>query len=318
MFNCMVYVRRLVPGTIQNTCCLQRTKRATTRPYTIKMEQLPTLPDIERVSPRVIRILGANPSKFTLQGTNTYLIGQGPKRFLLDTGEGKPQWLDSVKKALKDENASISDVILTHWHPDHVGGVPDARSLCPEAKVWKNNLYAMKDYINYNDGHIFRTEGATIKAFHSPGHTVDHMAFILQEEDAMFTGDNVLGHGTAVFEDLATYIDSLERMQHQFDGRAYPGHGQVIGDGKAKIREYISHRRQREVEVLEVLKASAPGGEEGWTSMEIVKLVYKAYPEHLWTPAEGGVKQVLGKLEGEGKVKQADGERWSLGAKAAL
>ena len=50
------------------------------------------------------------------------------------------------------------------------------------------------------------------------------MAFVLEEESAMFTGDNVLGHGTAVFEELAVYLDSLSRMREQFRGRAYPGH----------------------------------------------------------------------------------------------
>ena len=87
-----------------------------------------------------------------------------------------------------------------------------------------------------------------------PGHTVDHIAFILEEEDAMFTGDNVLGHGTAVFEDLAIYLNSLNQMRDQFNGRAYPGHGEFIADGKQRIVEYIEHRKQREEEVLQALK----------------------------------------------------------------
>lgn len=288
----------------------------------MKMDQLPKLPEVERLSPRVIRILGHNPSKFTLQGTNTYLIGTGPKRLLLDTGEGKDAWLASLKSTLQDEKASISDVILTHWHPDHVGGVAQVLGLGSDAdvKVWKNQLHPMRkgEWTNYDDGHVFDTEGARMRAFHSPGHTLDHMAFILEEEGAMFTGDNVLGHGTAVFEDLAVYIDSLERMKEEFAGRAYSAHGAVIEDGKAKIMEYIAHRKQREVEVLEVLRGTPPGGEEGWMSGEVVEVVYKNYPEHLWAPAEGGVKQVLRKLEGERKVKQVDGGRWTLGEKAAL
>lgn len=63
-----------------------------------------------------------------------------------------------------------------------------------------------------------------MRAFHCPGHTADHMVFVLEEESAMFTGDNVLGHGTAVFENLTVYLDSLSRMREQFRGRAYPGH----------------------------------------------------------------------------------------------
>ena len=294
----------------------QRTHRLHRNTFTMAT-QLPHLPDIERLSPRVIRILGGNPSKFTLQGTNTYLVGKGPKRILIDTGIGNRIWPPSLQKALADENATIDRVILTHWHPDHVGGVKDVLTHAPEAKVYKNRPEAGQEAIT--DGQVFETEGATLKAFHCPGHAVDHMALVLADEDAMFTGDNVLGHGTAVFEDLAVYMDSLERMQHQFSGRGYPGHGAVIEDGKAKVREYISHRKEREEQILGTMKGqkSVEDG-EGWSSMGIVKVVYAQYPEHLHSPAEGGVVQVLKKLDGEGRVRQVGDGRWVLSERSAL
>ncbi|KAK3702837.1 hypothetical protein LTR37_014821 [Vermiconidia calcicola] len=282
-------------------------------------EQLPDLPSIARLSPRVVRILGGNPSKFTLQGTNTYLIGQGHKRLLLDTGQGEPVWAEALKKTLADEKCAIDKIVLTHWHPDHVGGVKDALKLpeCSDSKVFKNQPTA--DQEAYADGEKFATEGATLRAFHCPGHTTDHMAFVLEEEDAMFTGDNVLGHGTAVFEDLAAYMDSLDRMKEQFSGRAYPGHGAVIEDGKAKIREYISHRKQREDQIIAVMKDEAPKEDgQGWKSMSMVKIIYKDYPEHLHGPAEGSVLHVLKKMDGDGRVKKNDDGTWSLTKKAAL
>lgn len=299
-------------------------------------EQLPDLPALTRLSPRVLRILGGNPGKFTLQGTNTYLIGQGPSRLLLDTGEGKPIWSETLRKALDEEGASIDKIILTHWHPDHVGGVKDALALpgCENAKVYKNQpqakqeAFADGEVISYipppgqgdiETEQVFRTDGATLRAFHCPGHTVDHMAFVLEEEGAMFTGDNVLGHGTAVFEDLAAYMDSLERMQKEFTGRAYPGHGEVIDDGRAKIREYISHRKEREEQVLAVLREPRPEGDgEGWKSMSMVKVIYKEYPEHLHGPAEGSVLQVLKKMEGDGRVRKNGDGTWSLTKKSSL
>lgn len=148
------------------------------------------------------------------------------------------------------------------------------------------------------DGRVFQTEGASLRAFHCPGHTSDHMALVLDEENAMFTGDNVLGHGTAVFEDLPTYLSSLDRMQRQFDGRAYPGHGAVIEDGGGKIVEYIRHRQQREDEVMQVLKSGTTtmpttttgaavgspdcdGAPAVWTSTEIVKVIYKAVTNYV-------------------------------------
>jgi endoribonuclease LACTB2 len=153
------------------------------------------------------------------------------------------------------------------------------------------------------------------------------MSLILEDEDAMFTGDNVLGHGTAVFENLSQYLDSLEVMRGVFKGRAYPGHGPVIDDGPSKILEYIRHRQQREDQVMQVLKSSksTPGIEvkgnepDDWTSMEIVKIIYKDVPENLHLPANGGVVQVLQKLEVEEKVVQnSKTERWRLKNRAAL
>lgn len=130
----------------------------------------------------------------------------------------------------------------------------------------------------------------------------------------MFTGDNVLGQGTAVFEDLATYLDSLGRMKQIFKGRAYPGHGPVIDDGPAKVQEYISHRRQREQQVVQTLRTENPqanSGGDAWAPMELVKVIYRDVPETLHLPASGGVVQILQKLEKEGKVSHEDG-RWRL------
>ena len=225
-----------------------------------------------------------------------------------------PEWRESLKSVLEKEKIAIDTAILTHWHPDHIQGVHDLLDCSPNAKVYKNN--PDHDWLDITDGQKFETEGATLRAFLCPGHTKDHMAFILEDEDAMFTGDNVLGQGTAVFEDLAAYMKSLDSMSKQFRGRAYPAHGPVIEDGRAKILEYIEHRKQREQQVLDVLAEDKEGG---WTSMDIVKVIYKDYPENLWEPAEYGVLQILHKLQDEGKVAydKAKGT-WSLSGKSNL
>lgn len=337
------------------------------------IESLPPLDPITRLSPRVIRILGGNPSKFTLQGTNTHLVGTGSERILIDTAEGLSVWRERLERVLKEEGdgkVKITKVLLTHWHHDHVGGVDDVRDLIGdgengegEVEVWKGTGSCLgeeeeseseSDSFEKEDNdekkkkkktkihkikpnQTFSVPGAHLTAIYTPGHTSDHMSFFLREEDALFAGDNVLGHGTAVFEDLKEYMESLERMQKVLlgstgsteggrgGGRVYPSHGEVVEDGLGKIGEYIAHRRQREMEALEVLgrKEGGPGGDGWWGSMEMVKVVYAAYPEEYWGPAEGSLKQVLKKLERDGKVRQGkgrDGEdgKWALIEKSAL
>ena len=279
-------------------------------------QQLPALPETQRLSPRVVRILGSNPGKFTLQGTNTYLVGAGPSRILIDTGEGRPQWLAALKAALAREQCSISAAIITHWHHDHVGGIAQLLELAPATPVYKNRPQGAGQR-DIADGQTFEADGVRLTAVHTPGHTQDHVVLHLAEEDALFTGDNVLGHGTAVFEDLATYMASLRRMHGLFSGRAYPGHGELIEDGPAKVDEYMRHRQLREEQVVQVLRSDSR--EEGWTPMELVKVIYRDVPENLHPAAAAGVYQILKKLEGEGKVVDVgeDGLRWRLAVERA-
>ncbi|CCC09478.1 unnamed protein product [Sordaria macrospora k-hell] len=104
-------------------------------------------------------------------------------------------------------------------------------------------------------------------------------------------------------------------------GRGYPGHGLVVEDGPAKIGEYIRHRQQREDQVIETLRAFTAKEDhgEGWTPMELVKVIYQGVPEGLHIPAAGGVIQILNKLRKEGKVTAVDGgDRWRLIDRSAL
>ncbi|TAQ84607.1 hypothetical protein B7494_g7070 [Chlorociboria aeruginascens] len=288
--------------------------------------QLVPLQEVERLSANVIRVLGGNPGKFTLQGTNTYIVGTGHHRILIDTGEGRPSWIAALRETLQIENATISKAVITHWHHDHQGGIRDLLALFPGVSIYKNR--PSDGQLGIDDEQVFTVDpGASLRAVFSPGHTQDHMALILQEEDSMFTGDNVLGHGTAVFEDLATYLSSLAKMKNSFTGRAYPGHGPVIEDGPSRILEYIKHRQLREDQVIQVLKSSkasprvpiASEDLEDWSSMEIVKVIYKDVPEDLHIPANGGIVQILSKLQKEEKViKNSTTDRWRFKDRATL
>ncbi|KAI8600151.1 beta-lactamase-like protein [Dissophora ornata] len=304
------------------------------------MESLERLPNIVRLSERVVRVLGLNPSKFTLQGTNTYLIGKGPRKLLLDTGEGVPEYIPLLQSALDKDlaGATITQVVCSHWHHDHVGGIQDVIQF-----LASRNIHLHNNNNNNDDAPTTTTlsetrntrvdEDTTLVTLHTPGHTSDHCSFYLKEENTLFTADCVLGQGTAVFEDLSSYIKSLEKQLAIVGGgggggvasfKIYPGHGPVIEDGPNKIREYIKHRLDREKQILGVLSltttpitsgtlesgsnnnnndTNAPtvGGK---TAMQIVSVIYEAYPASLHRAAEHQVLLHLKKLEQDGKVKR--------------
>lgn len=251
-------------------------------------------------------------------------MGTGPKRILIDTAEGRDSWSSALEEVLIQEDATVDQALISHWHHDHVGGISQLKKCCPEVRIYKNKPDTGQ--LSIEDGQIFKVKGATLRSVYCPGHTEDHMAMVLEEEDAMFTGDNVLGHGTAVFENLAKYLVSLEKMRFEFTGRAYPGHGQLIQDGGSKILEYIRHRQQREEQVIHVLSSTKPpviigaGSDESdlWESMEIVKIIYKDVPESLHIPANGGVVQILHKLAEDGRVVQASGGYWKIKSRPVL
>lgn len=256
-----------------------------------------------------------------MQGTNTYLIGTGKRRILVDTAEGMPAYVPLLEKVLADTDAEIEMILITHWHQDHTQGIPDVLSVCAAHQQYKPPVYKFapqeQSYLPIEDGNKFSVEGATLVAVHTPGHTSDHVAFWLEEEDAFFSGDNVLGQGTTVFEDLSAYMTSLKQMSSliaEGKGKIYPAHGPVIEQGQAKIEEYISHRTQREDQIVGILSAQKDHGME---PIEIVKILYKGYPESLYFAAEHGVRLHLEKLVNENRVQDND-DMFSLTDKSVL
>jgi glyoxylase-like metal-dependent hydrolase (beta-lactamase superfamily II) len=288
--------------------------------------RLETLPDVEILSLNVIRILGKNPGRMTLQGTNTYLIGQGPSRILIDTGDGNTKYLTILRQVCKlHQVEEITDVLLTHSHFDHMGGILGIKELFPNVKIWKhfpkgargdkfltisNQESLLLDLHNLRDGAEFRTFGAKLRAEYTPGHIDDHMCFWMEEEKQrqsnenskrliLFSGDCVLGSGSCVFDNLNDLMLSFEKLRQKKPHLIYPGHGPVVHDTVKKIEEYMTHRLEREHEILKVLDSNT---KKKWSSQEIVSRIYQDLPFMLRFAAKKNVEIHLEKLSLEERV----------------
>lgn len=288
---------------------------------------LTTLKAVERHSTRVVRALAQNPGAFTLQGTNTYVVGDGAHRWLVDAGDAPTAnlYIDNLREAMECAGAKrLAGVILTHHHHDHVGGVNAVKQeFGDDVPVYKMPHAAdTTSAIALKDGDVLgadgvlrrggcavlegappRATGATLRVLHTPGHTADHVSLILEEEQAVFTGDCVLGESTPVFEDLTAYMASLRALLEIFEASnavLYPSHGRVVQDGAEHVRLYIDHRERREEDILEKLD-QAGGRATPWT---LVGLIYKNLALPVRIGAVGVVLQHVEKLEREGKVRR--------------
>jgi glyoxylase-like metal-dependent hydrolase (beta-lactamase superfamily II)/8-oxo-dGTP pyrophosphatase MutT (NUDIX family) len=241
----------------------------------------------------IVRVLAPNAGPFTLEGTNTWIVGRDPS-VVIDPG---PDDRGHIEAVLADA-APIGAILLTHHHPDHA---PGAMGL---AKAAGAPVFAYRPSVRQRPlahGQVIEVGPARLLVSHTPGHTPDHVAFFLPGEGALFTGDAVLGRGTSVIDppegDMTVYLRSLREMRELAPRRIYPGHGPVVFDAMAKLDEYVAHRAQREKQILTALA-------EGKRSpAEMVPGMYgDEVPQSMFDIAARSVLAHLIKLEREGRV----------------
>ena len=265
----------------------------------------PDFPRTATPTDLVGRVLGLNPGMMTGPGTNTYLVGRRDP-ILIDTGAGEPGYVPLLERYLGERGwARPARVIVTHRHRDHLGGVAQLRARFPGLGVAKmiHRDSELPDPIDdLRDGQTVNGDGVTLVPVYTPGHASDHLCYHLVEENAVFTGDVVLGGSTTVIPsgdgDLADYMASLRRLQALGVTRIYPAHGPVIEDAQGRIAEYIEHRMLRERQILDAL------GDGLDTIPAIVKRVYADVSEKLHPVAAQSVDSHLRKLAREGRVRE--------------
>lgn len=272
-----------------------------------------SMPDSARWSDRVSVVLGQNPGPFTGPGTNTYVVGTGARRVLLDAGQGIESYDGVLESALVEhcDGASLAEMVLTHAHPDHIGGAPRVLSRFGDMPIRKMPL-AERDLglaiSPLGDGDVVEMEGATLEAIWTPGHAGDHLCFFLREDRTLFTGDMVLGAGTTVIPpdgDLEDYLASLRRLLEVDAERIFPAHGPAITEPRRKIEEYLAHRALRDEQILAGLRGGLA------TIESLVASIYADVPEFLHRAAAVSVSAHLRRFAKLERVR-CEGDRWFL------
>jgi glyoxylase-like metal-dependent hydrolase (beta-lactamase superfamily II) len=214
----------------------------------------------ERVPDGVTLVRAPNPGPLTLSGTNTWLIGS--PAWVIDPGPAEAGHVERVWEAAQGRGG-IAGIALTHNHLDHSESVPELRRRCgaPVAAgatagqrggFEEPSLAGLDPDIVLHDGDLV----GPLQAIATPGHSADHVSLLAGA--VLFCGDTVLGEGSVFIPPgggtLAAYLDSLRRLMELSLRALCPGHGPVVWDPAAKLREYADHRLDRERRLVAALE----------------------------------------------------------------
>ena len=240
-------------------------------------------------------------------GTQIYFVGDPQDHMVVvDTGEPYRAWTRQILDYYAElGRPRISAILITHSHGDHIGGADRLQEAmaCP---VRCHPLLEPRLSQRLGPGVVVKLEsrevvpaggGVGLRALFTPGHEDDHVAYYLEADGVLFSGDTILGNSTGTVRNLKQYMDSLELMAKQRPAIICPGHGQVVQNGAERIQYYIQHRQERERQVLAALSKGAA------TVPEMVAQVYpRDLRPNLHDAAARNVRTHLDKLVEEGRV----------------
>ncbi len=236
-------------------------------PYVRDMDFAYGRPD--QVSPLIRRVVANNPGPFTFHGTGTYIVGSGEVA-VIDPGPADPAHLQALLAALEGEK--VQTILTTHDHSDHaplaadlarrtgapvIGARPTPARLASKPGVEEGSDRGYRPDRVLQDDEVVSGPGWTLRTVATPGHTGNHLCYALAEEDALFSGDHVMGWSTTVIVppdgSMTDYYASLRKVMAGGYSTLWPTHGPPITDPGPFLDAYLAHRLKREAQVLELL-----------------------------------------------------------------
>jgi len=227
----------------------------------------------EQLSPLIRRILCDNPGPFTFKGTVTYVVGKG-RVAIIDPGPDDPRHIAAVLDAVKGE--TVEAILVTHTHRDHSPATPAIKAATgapvyaegPHRAARPLNLGETnaldasgdKDFVPdivLKDGDVISGTGWTVESVFTPGHTANHMAFALREEETLFSGDHVMAWSTSIVAPpdgaMGDYMASLDKLRGREETLFWPGHGGPVREPAKFMRALSHHRKLREAAIMKRL-----------------------------------------------------------------
>ncbi len=222
----------------------------------------------QQVSPLIRRVVANNPGPFTYKGTGVYIVGHGEVA-VIDPGPDTVEHVDVLMRAIAGER--VTHILVTHRHNDHspaahplaertgakvyASMVPPKPSECDDLRLEAGDDNLFQPDVDVADGERFSGPGWTIEAVATPGHTTNHMAYALLEENALFPGDHIMGWSTTIIGppdgDMTAYLNSLEKVRDRNYTTLWPTHGPPVRDVRPFVQAFIDHRLEREAQVLD-------------------------------------------------------------------
>lgn len=253
--------------------------------------------------PGVVRVTAPNPGMMTGPGTNSYLVGTSEVA-LVDPGPDEPSHVDALIEAGRNR---IRWVVVTHTHPDHA---PAAAAVAERTGAEVLGFGPRDGFVpdrSVDEGFELAGDDFCLRALHTPGHASNHLCWLLQGEEILFSGDHVMQGSTVVIAppdgDMAHYLTSLQRLA-ELDPplRAIaPGHGSLLEDPAGAVSDIVAHRLQRERAVLDALSAAQRASVD-----ELLPIVYVDVHEALYPVARYSLWAHLRKLAAESRATSTD------------